>query len=47
LFLIRRKLYAELPCVRLSDGTGIWFVLGDPTLEEPVIYCPLNQPGTR
>ncbi|HEX7290594.1 MAG TPA: hypothetical protein VF250_05625, partial [Conexibacter sp.] len=44
IFLIRRETYAGIPpCMRLSDDTGIWFVIGDPAADAPAIFCPQDQ----
>ncbi len=32
------------PCVRLSDGTGIWIRLGNPTVPGIKNYCPYHHP---
>ena len=32
------------PCIRLSDGTGVWLRLGDPTIAGARNYCPLREP---
>ena len=35
---------SEPPCVRLSDGTGIWIRLGDPFAPGSRDYCPSHNP---
>jgi Dolichyl-phosphate-mannose-protein mannosyltransferase len=32
------------PCVRLSDGTGVWVRLGNPAASGARDYCPLRRP---
>jgi hypothetical protein len=32
------------PCIRLSDGTGVWLRLGDPTVAGARDYCPSRSP---
>jgi 4-amino-4-deoxy-L-arabinose transferase-like glycosyltransferase len=34
------------PCIRLSDGTGVWLRLGDPTVPGTRDFCPLRRPAT-
>jgi 4-amino-4-deoxy-L-arabinose transferase-like glycosyltransferase len=36
---------APRPCVRLSDGTGVWVRIGDPSAREAKDYCPFNHPA--
>jgi 4-amino-4-deoxy-L-arabinose transferase-like glycosyltransferase len=39
--LIRRLPRAgDTPCTRLRDGSGIWFVRGDPGVARPDFFCP-------
>jgi 4-amino-4-deoxy-L-arabinose transferase-like glycosyltransferase len=33
------------PCVRLSDGTGVWVRLGDPNAPSTKDYCPFRHPA--
>jgi len=33
------------PCIRLSDGTGVWLRLGNPAARGARDYCPLRTPG--
>jgi len=32
------------PCIRLSDGTGVWLRLGNPAAQGARDYCPLREP---
>jgi 4-amino-4-deoxy-L-arabinose transferase-like glycosyltransferase len=32
------------PCIRLSDGTGVWLRLGNPAAAGARDYCPLREP---
>ncbi len=33
------------PCIRLSDGTGVWIRLGNPNSPNTKDYCPLRHPA--
>jgi hypothetical protein len=35
---------ATPPCVRLSDGTGVWIRLGNPNAPGALYYCPSRNP---
>lgn len=33
------------PCIKLSDGTGVWVRLGNPNASNAKDYCPLRHPA--
>jgi hypothetical protein len=41
-----RSLDRAPPCIRLSDGTGVWLRLGDPAVAGARDFCPLRDPAT-